>query len=264
MAKDKSPKSPPAKSDEDSEARLIRLQTALVDAQIWSQAEGKKVCVVFEGRDSAGKDGAIKRIIEHLSIRQTRVVALPKPSDREKTQWWFQRYTAHLPAAGEWALFNRSWYNRAGVEKVMGFSSAHEQEIFLRDVTPFEAMLADSDIILIKYWLDISKAEQKERLDERRADPLKRLKVSPLDAVAQDKWADYSAARDDMLRRSHHKDGAWTCIKTDNKKKARENIIRHMLHSIGCPSYSVTVEAPDPGIVFSYDAVIEGKQTLFE
>ncbi|MDC7685250.1 polyphosphate kinase 2 [Asticcacaulis sp. BYS171W] len=251
-------------TDDDYEAELARLQTALVDAQIWSQAEGKKVCIVFEGRDSAGKDGVIKRITEHLSVRQTRVMALPKPSDREKTQWWFQRYAAHLPAAGEWAIFNRSWYNRAGVEKVMGFSTPHEQEIFLRDVASFESMLADSDIVLIKFWLDISKDEQKERLDDRRSDPLKRLKVSPLDAVAQEKWDAYSAARDEMLRRSHHATGHWTCVKTDKKKKARLNTIRHVLHAIGCPDYTVSVETPDPEVVFSYDAVIEGKQALFK
>lgn len=244
--------------------RLEHLQVSLVDAQIWSQAEGKKIIIVFEGRDAAGKDGAIKRIVEPLSIRQTRVVALPKPSDREKSQWWFQRYVAHLPASGEWALFNRSWYNRAGVERVMGFSSAHEQETFLRDVRPFETMLHDSDITLIKFWLDISKDEQKSRLEARRSDPLKRLKVSDLDKVAQDKWADYSRARDTMLARSHHDEGAWYCVKTNNKKKARENIIRHILTVIGCPSYSLAPEPPDPEVVFSYDEVIAGHKTLFK
>jgi polyphosphate kinase len=257
---------PPLKTkpSDDYDTRFTKLMINVVDAQIWTQTEGKKICVVFEGRDAAGKDGAIKRITEYLSPRQTRVVALPKPSDREKTQWWFQRYVPHLPAAGEWALFNRSWYNRAGVEKVLGFSSAHDQEVFLRDVAPFEAMLADSDITLIKFWLDISKSEQKHRLDERRTDPLKRLKISPLDAVAQDKWVEYSVARDEMLRRSHHKDGAWICVKTDSKKKARENIVRHLLRSISCTNYSSEIAAPDKEIVFSYDEVIAGRQSLFE
>lgn len=244
--------------------RLEQLQVLLVDAQIWSQAEGRKIAILFEGRDAAGKDGAIKRITEPLSIRQTRVIALPKPSDREKSQWWFQRYVAHLPASGEWVLFNRSWYNRAGVERVMGFSSTHEQETFLRDVRPFESMLHGSDITLIKFWLDISKDEQAGRLKDRRSDPLKRLKVSDLDKVAQDKWADYSEARDDMLQRSHHEDGPWYCVKTNNKKKARENIIRHILTIIGCPTCSDMPEPPDPDVVFSYDEVIAGNQTLFE
>ncbi|MDC7693242.1 polyphosphate kinase 2 [Asticcacaulis sp. DXS10W] len=251
-------------TDDEYEAELARLQVALVDAQIWAQAEGKKICIVFEGRDSAGKDGAIKRITEHLSVRQTRIIALPKPSDREKSQWWFQRYAEHLPAAGEWVIFNRSWYNRAGVEKVMGFSTPQEQEIFLRDVTPFETMLDDAGIILIKLWLDISKKEQKARLDDRRADPLKRLKVSPLDAVAQEKWDAYSAARDEMLRRSHHAGGPWTCVKTDKKKDARLNTIRHILHILGCPAYSLDVPAPDADIVFGYDKVIAGERELFK
>jgi len=244
--------------------RLERLQIALVEAQIWSQAEGRKIAIVFEGRDAAGKDGAIKRITEPLSVRQTRVVALPKPSDREKSQWWFQRYVAYLPASGEWTLFNRSWYNRAGVERVMGFSTPHEQEMFLRDVRPFEAMLHDADITLIKLWLDISKDEQKQRLAERRADPLKQLKVSDLDKVAQDKWADYSQARDTMLERSHHEDGPWYCVKTNNKKVARENIIRHILKTIGCPSHTTELQPPDPEVVFSYDEVVNGQKHLFK
>jgi len=251
-------------SDDAYEAALARLQIALVDAQIWAQAEGRKICIVFEGRDSAGKDGAIKRITEHLSVRQTRVIALPKPSDREKTQWWFQRYAEHLPAAGEWVIFNRSWYNRAGVEKVMGFSSPQEQEIFLRDVIPFETMLSDAGIILIKIWLDISRKEQKKRLAERKSDPLKRLKVSALDDVAQAKWDDYSTARNEMLRRSHHPNGLWTCVKTDDKKTARLNVIRHVPGAIGCPAYSVETPAADADIAFAYDRVIGGERTLFE
>ncbi len=253
-----------SKSDKKHEAeeRLEQLQIALVDAQIWTGKTGHKVCIVMEGRDAAGKDGAIRRITEHLSVRQTRVAALPKPNDREHGQWWFQRYVEHLPTAGEWVIFNRSWYNRAGVEKVMGFSTPQDQEAFIRDVPDFENLIQRSGITLIKLWLDISRKEQKERLDARRSEPLKRLKVSDLDLVAQDRWADYSAARDDMLRRSHTEQTPWTCVATDSKTKARENIIRHILTVIGCPDYSVPVSPPDPDILFSYDAVIEGKKTL--
>lgn len=252
------------KSDKkDAEKRLKSLQVALVDAQIWSQKEGKRLCIVFEGRDAAGKDGAIKRITECLSIRQTRVIALPKPSEREQGEWWFQRYASHLPTAGEWVLFNRSWYNRAGVEKVMGFSTPLQQEAFIRDVPAFEGLLVRSDISLIKLWLDISRDEQKQRLDDRRSDPRKRLKVSSLDAVAQDRWDDYSKARDEMLRRSHSEDAPWICIKTDSKPKARENIILYLLKTIGCPEYSVDVPAADPDILFSYDDVITGKKSLY-
>lgn len=251
----------PSKKDE-TEARLKQLQIALVDTQIWTTAKGKKICIVLEGRDAAGKDGAIKRITEHLSVRQTRVIALPKPTDREKGEWWFQRYVDHLPTAGEWAIFNRSWYNRAGVERVMGFSTPEQQENFIRDVPEFESLLVRSDITLIKLWLDISRDEQKARLDSRRSDPLKRLKVSDLDAVAQERWADYSRARDDMLRRSHSDTAPWVCVATDSKTKARENIIRHILGVIGCPNCSVPVKAADADVVFNYDAVINGDRAL--
>ncbi len=249
---------------EDALARMEQLQIALVDAQIWTTKEGRKICIVFEGRDAAGKDGAIKRLTECLSVRQTRTIALPKPTDREKGEWWFQRYTSHLPTSGEWVVFNRSWYNRAGVEKVMGFSTPEEQETFIRDVPDFETMLVHSGIQIIKLWLDISRDEQKERLDARRADPRKRLKVSALDAVAQERWTDYTKARDDMLRRSHTQAAPWICIATDSKVKAREAIVRHVLAVIGCKDYSVKVDAPDPDILFSYDEVIDGKKTLVE
>lgn len=229
------------------DAELERLQIELVTAQIDAMERGLKVLVLFEGRDAAGKDGAIKRIVEPLSVRNTRVVALPKPSDREKTQWWFQRYVAHLPAAGEWVFLNRSWYNRSGVERVMGFSSAAEQAEFLRDAPAFERMLVEAETILIKYWLDISKGEQARRLEQRRTDPLKRLKVSPLDAVAQEKWADYSAARDETLTRTHSDHAPWTCVRADDKKTARLQILRHLLGALGRP------EKPDPAVVFPFE-----------
>ncbi|ESQ73828.1 polyphosphate kinase 2 [Asticcacaulis sp. AC402] len=249
-------------SDEEALARQEKLQIALVDTQIWSMKTGHKVCILFEGRDAAGKDGAIKRITEVLSVRKTRVIALPKPTEFDRGAWWFQRYVGQLPTAGDWVLFNRSWYNRAGVERVMGFSRPEEQETFIHDVPAFESMLVRSGITLIKLWLDISRDEQKERLDARRSDPLKRLKVSELDAVAQEKWGDYSQARDDMLKRSHHEHGPWTCVATDSKKKARENILRHVITELACPELSAKVAAPDPDVVFSYDAVIEGRRTL--
>ncbi|MGZ3298088.1 MAG: polyphosphate kinase 2, partial [Asticcacaulis sp.] len=213
-------------------ARMEKLQVALVDAQIWSMKAGAKICIVLEGRDAAGKDGTIRRLTECLSPRQTRIVALPKPSDHEASQWWFQRYVVRLPSAGEWTIFNRSWYNRAGVERVMGFSTPEQQETFLRDAPQFETLITHSGITLIKAWLDISRKEQKERLDARRSDPRKRLKVSDLDAVAQERWDDYSKARDDMLRRTHHEHGPWTCVHTDSKHKARENLVGHVLKTM--------------------------------
>ena len=248
----------------DADERLKHLQIALVDAQIWTMKTGQKICILFEGRDAAGKDGAIKRLSECLSVRQTRVVALSKPTEREQGEWWFQRYTEHLPTTGEWAVFNRSWYNRAGVERVMGFSTPEQQETFIRDVPDFEGMLVRSGIRLIKLWLDISRDEQKERLDARRSDPLKRLKVSDLDAVAQERWHDYSKARDDMLRRSHHPEGPWMCVMTDSKREARENIIRHVLTVLDCKEGTEDVTPPDPDVVFSYDRVIEGEKKLFK
>ena len=266
MAKDHKDEADKAAKHADAEARMQQLQIALVDAQIWSKANGAKICIVLEGRDAAGKDGTIRRLTECLSPRQTSVAALPKPSPREQGEWWFQRYTDWLSAAGEWSIFNRSWYNRAGVERVMGFSTPEEQETFIKDAPEFERLITRSGIVLIKFWLDISREEQKQRLDARRTDPRKRLKVSDLDAVAQDRWKDYSEARDDMLRRSHHEHGPWTCVHTDSKHKARENLTRHVLTTIaalpGGPHYSVEVKAPDPDIVFSYDEVIEGGKTL--
>jgi len=246
----------------DAQEKLEHLQIGLVDAQLHTIKTGRKICIVLEGRDAAGKDGSIKRVTEVLSARNTRVVALPKPTEREHGQWWFQRYVSQLPTAGEWVIFNRSWYNRAGVERVMGFSTAQEQEAFLRDVPDFERLLVRSDITLIKLWLDISRDEQKERLDARRTDPRKRLKVSDLDAVAQAKWDDYSAARDDMLRRTHTVEAPWICVHTDKKPKARQNIIRHILKAIGCPNSSIEVPDPDDAVVFSYDRVISGERTL--
>ena len=251
-----------SKHDHDDDlGELETLQLALVHTQQAMVASGERAVIVLEGRDSAGKDGTIKRIIEHLSIRATRVVALPKPSDRERTQWFLQRYVAQLPAAGELVIFNRSWYNRAGVEVVMGFSTPKEQAEFLRDAPDFERMLVESGVKLVKIWLDISKDEQKKRLDARRSDPLKALKVSDLDAVAQDKWDAYTAARDEMLLRTHAPLGPWTCVRANDKKRARKAVIRHILHEIAPADIAAGVEKADPVLLFSFEAsaIIDGR-----
>lgn len=236
----------------DYDERLLALQTALVKAQAWAIEKELKVLVVLEGRDAAGKDGAIKRITEYASGRKTRVVSLPKPTEREKGEWWFQRYVAQLPAAGELVVFNRSWYNRGGVERVMGFSTPEQQEQFLKDAQGFETLLVENGIIYVKLWLDITKEEQAERLEARRTDPLKALKVSPLDAVAQDKWDAYTHARDEMLARTHCKASPWVCVSTDSKKRARLAILAHLLHRMGAPG-SARIEKPDPKVLFTFD-----------
>ncbi|MGI4730646.1 MAG: polyphosphate kinase 2 [Janthinobacterium lividum] len=239
---------------DDYEKELAKLQVALVRTQQAAVGSGERIVLVLEGRDGAGKDGTIKRIVEHLSIRDTRVVALPKPSDRERTQWYFQRYATHLPAAGELVIFNRSWYNRAGVEVVMGFSTPPGQAEFLRDAPDFERMLVESGIRLVKIWLDISKDEQAERLQARRDDPLKALKTSDMDAVAQSKWDEYTAARDTMLTRTHSPLAPWHCVRADKKKPARLAIIRHLLRQVAPVEIAREVKAPDPDLLFAFDA----------
>ncbi len=235
------------------EQELADLQADLVRFQRWAMPAGEKVVIVFEGRDGAGKDGTIKRITEHLAPRNTRVVALPKPSDRQHTEWFFQRYVRHLPAAGEIVIFNRSWYNRAGVDRVMDFATPREQEDFLNDAPTFERMLAEADIRIVKFWLDISKEEQAKRLDARRTDPLKLLKVSELDEIAQKKWKAYSRARDEMLVRTHTALAPWICVHTDKKKKARLAVIRHLLHTLAPADIHDKVAAPDPKVLFPFE-----------
>ncbi|BCW88833.1 Polyphosphate:ADP phosphotransferase 1 [Alphaproteobacteria bacterium SO-S41] len=215
--------------NEDYENELYDLQVELVKFQRDIIANGEKVLVIMEGRDGAGKDGTIKRIVENLSPRETRVVALPKPSDREASQWYFQRYSFWLPAAGEFVLFNRSWYNRAGVEPVMGFCTPAQTEAFFDDVVEFEHMLVKSGVQLFKYYLDIDRDEQKERLEERLEDPLKQWKISPIDAKAMEKFDDYTKARDTMFKRTDHKHGPWSVVRANNKKQARLNVIRDLL-----------------------------------
>jgi len=242
-------------------SQLETLQVGLVRYQQAAIVSGEKALVIFEGRDTAGKDGAIKRIVEHLSVRNTRVVALPKPTERERTEWYFQRYVGHLPAAGELTILNRSWYNRGGVEPVMGFCTAAEHEAFLRDTPAFEAMLAGAGIQIVKLWLDISKAEQARRLKARKHDPLKALKISPLDHVAQKKWDAYSDARDQMLRRTHTTEAPWTIIHTDEKKAARLAILRHLLRVLAPKDIANDIKKPDPKVLYEFDvdALTDGR-----
>jgi polyphosphate kinase 2 len=214
------------------EAELARLQGELVAMQEWVKASGAKVCVVFEGRDTAGKGGTIKRIIERVSPRVFRVVALPTPTAREKSQMYLQRYVPHFPAAGEVIIFDRSWYNRAGVEKVMGFCTPEQTERFLRMVPSFEQAMVDSGIILLKYWLEVSAAEQTRRLESRIDDARKVWKLSDLDLLSYSRWFDYSRARDAMFAASDSAWAPWFLASTDDKKRGRLNIVSHLLSQI--------------------------------
>jgi polyphosphate kinase 2 len=214
------------------EAELKRLQRELVKLQNHVQSEGLSVCVVFEGRDAAGKGGAIKRIVERTNPRSVRVVALPKPTETERTQWYFQRYVAHLPSGGEIVLFDRSWYNRAGVEKVMGFCTDEEYDRFLISCPDFERLLLRSGIILIKFWFSVSDEEQERRFLDRINRPAKRWKLSPMDLDSRAHWVDYSRAKDVMFEHTDTKASPWWVINADDKRKARLNCIRHVLDSI--------------------------------
>jgi polyphosphate kinase len=211
---------------------LFKLQHELVRLQDWVQQKGLKVVVLFEGRDSAGKGGAIKRITQRLNPRICRVAALPAPNERERTQWYFQRYAAHLPAAGEIVLFDRSWYNRAGVERVMGFCSTEEAEEFYRSVPEFERMLIRSGIILVKYWFSITDDEQQFRFSMRIRDPLKQWKLSPMDVESRRRWEDYTRAKEIMLARTHIPEAPWWVVEAVDKKRARLNCIGHLLTQI--------------------------------
>jgi polyphosphate kinase 2 len=225
-------------SEEGREARrhyfreLVRLQGELVKLQDWVVSTGHKVVVVFEGRDAAGKGGVIKRITQRLNPRVCRVVALPAPNDRERTQWYFQRYVTHLPAGGEIVLFDRSWYNRAGVERVMGFCTEEQVEAFFGAVPEFEKMLVRSGIQLVKYWFSISDEEQEARFLGRIHDPLKQWKLSPMDLESRRRWELYTKAKEDMLARTHTPESPWWVVPADDKKKARLNCIHHLLSLI--------------------------------
>jgi polyphosphate kinase 2 len=228
MAKRKVPKI----SDELYEAEIFRLQTELVKLQEWTRQTGARILVIFEGRDAAGKGGAIKRITEYLSPRVAPIVALPTPSQRERGQWYYQRYIAHLPSRGEIVLFDRSWYNRAGVEKVMGFCTPQEYDRFLHQTPIFEQMLIDDGILLRKYWFSVSDSEQLRRFRSRHRDPVRRWKLSPMDVESINRWEDYSRAKDEMMVHTDTSISPWFVVESDIKKHARLNMIAHLLSSI--------------------------------
>ena len=232
---------------------LRKLQIELVKLQRHFIKCDDKILIILEGRDAAGKDGAIKRIVQHLSPRETRVVALGKPSDRDRTSWYFQRYVPHLPAAQELVLFNRSWYNRAGVERVMGFCTKAEHEEFMGSVSNFESMLVGSGVKLLKYYLDISKGEQKKRLKDRKSNPLKQWKVSPIDDQAIKYWKAYSRARNEMLARTHNPTAPWTLVRASDKRLARLNVIKDVLSRLHYTGKDKRLIRPDPQVVFTYD-----------
>ena len=234
-------------------ASLRELQIELVKVQRHVIKHGHKILVIFEGRDASGKDGTIKRVVEHLSPRETRVVALGKPSDKDTASWYFQRYVPYLPAAQELVLFNRSWYNRAGVEKVMGFCTEQEYERFLEDVLPFEHMLIGAGIQIFKYYLDIGKKQQKKRLRDRRVDPLKQWKTSPVDKVALKRFEMYTEARDQMLAKTSSSVSPWIVVRADDKRVTRLNLIRDLIGRLACRETDKHIAVPDPGVVFLYD-----------
>ena len=231
----------------DAELRLLQIELVKVQRQIISS--NSKLLIILEGRDTAGKDGTIKCITEHLSPRETHVVALGIPTSRESGEWYFQRYVAELPSAGEIILFNRSWYNRAGVEKVMGFCTDIQYQKFMDTVNEFESLLVGSGIQLIKYYLDIDKKEQARRMESRKTDPLKQWKVSPIDQQAQKKWKAYSIARDLMLKKTSSADAPWTVIDANNKKLTHLNLIRDLLSRINYPGKDKKILKLDPNIV---------------
>ncbi len=251
------PKKPKAHPDSNGRARykvsLRELQIELVKVQRHVIKHGHKVLVIFEGRDSSGKDGTIKRIVQHLSPRETRVVALGKPSDKDRVSWYFQRYVPQLPAAQELVLFNRSWYNRAGVEHVMGFCTEKEYANFLREALPFEHMLIGAGIQILKYYLDIGKKEQKKRLRDRRDDPLKQWKTSPIDEIAIRNFERYTEARDQMFAKTSSPLSPWIVVRADDKRAARLNVMRDLISRLACPRTDKHLAVPDPKVVFLYD-----------
>ena len=232
------------------EAEKARLQAELLKVQIWAQETGQKYVILMEGRDAAGKGGTIKRFMEHLNPRYARVCALTKPSDVEKGQWFFQRYIAHLPTAGEMVFYDRSWYNRAGVERVMGFCTPTEYLEFMRQAPEFERMLVRSGIRLYKYWFSVTREEQRARFKARETDPLKMWKLSPIDKASLDRWDDYTEAKEAMFFYTDTADAPWVIVKSNDKKRARLNCMKHFLSTIDYPNKDhAAVGAPDPLIV---------------
>ena len=258
MAKDR--------DDDDDEDRdrhykkqLRALQIELVKLQRVLIADARRVLVILEGRDTAGKDGTIKRLTAHMSPRETRVHAPGKPSDRDESEWYFQRYVPFLPAGGEFVIFNRSWYNRSGVEKVMGYATANQVEAFYESVGPFEEMLSRDGIEIRKFYLDISKKEQKKRLKAREKSPLTQWKVSPVDEAAQAKWREYTEARDETFRRTDHASAPWHIVRSDVKKIARLELIRDLLSGFDYKKKSSELTKPDRKVVFSWSLDAEKK-----
>lgn len=237
-------------SRRDYESQKQQLQIELLKMQGWVKETGQKVVIVFEGRDAAGKGGAIKRFMEHLNPRGARVVALEKPTEREQTQWYFQRYIKHLPCDGEIVLFDRSWYNRAGVERVMGFCDNRQYMEFMREVPELERMFVRSGIHLFKLWFSVSRQEQLRRFQKRQVDPLKQWKLSPVDLASLDKWDDYTDAKEAMFYYSNHMDAPWTVVRSDDKKRARLNAMRHVLHGLDYNNKgNLEALTPDPLII---------------
>jgi polyphosphate kinase 2 len=232
------------------EAHMLELQRELLKAQRWVEKTGQRIIILFEGRDAAGKGGTIKRFMEHMNPRTARVIALQKPTERERTEWYFQRYVAHLPAAGEIVMFDRSWYNRAGVERVMGFCSPNEYLEFMRQCPDLERMLVRSGITLTKFWFSVSREEQRRRFSARETDPLKQWKLSPIDRASLDKWDEYTEAKEAMFFYTDTADAPWTIVKSDDKKRARLNALQHLLAQIPYTGKDRTiVTGPDPLIV---------------
>lgn len=238
----------------DYEAELIKLQVELLKFQKHVKNKGLKILMIFEGRDAAGKGGTIKRITEHLNPRGARVVALEKPNDKESTQWYFQRYVSHLPSAGEMVLFDRSWYNRSMVEPVMGFCTEREHHKFLKDAPKFEKMIVDEEIQIFKFYFSVSKKEQAKRFKARETDPLKQYKLSPVDKESQRLWDEYSLAKFMMLSATHTDAAPWTIVKSDDKKKARLNAIKHILNFVDYPDKIASSE-----IVVDKDIIVYGR-----
>ncbi|WP_298858405.1 polyphosphate kinase 2 [uncultured Sulfitobacter sp.] len=245
------------------EAEKAALQVELLKVQHWVQETGQKFVLLFEGRDAAGKGGTIKRFTEHLNPRAVRVVALNKPTEEERGQWYFQRYIKHLPTAGEMVLYDRSWYNRAGVERVMDFCSPAEYLEFMRQTPEFERMLTRSGIRLFKYWFSVTQEEQKQRFASRETDPLKRWKLSPIDRASLDKWDDYTEAKEAMFFYTDTADAPWTVIRSNDKKRARLTCMRHFLSQLDYPEKDPEVALPpDPKIFHQAEAILEKSQHI--
>ena len=245
------------------ERQKARLQAELLKVQLWAQETEQKFVLIFEGRDAAGKGGTIKRFMEHLNPRQARVVALNKPTWEENGQWYFQRYLQELPTVGEMVFYDRSWYNRAGVERVMGFCEPNEYLEFMRQTPELERMLVRSGIRLFKYWFSVTREEQRRRFESRATDPLKRWKLSPIDKASLEKWDEYTEAKEAMFFYTDTADAPWTVVKSDDKKRARLNAMRHFLASVDYPDKDTRiVRAPDPLIVGRADQVIHSSEHL--